>query len=365
MFTRPRVKAENRPYRLTSGSIRIGGLIYGVGAEIEDPSGAVWTLLEAMDGTRSVDELAKLVHRRFPYEDPAAISDAILELCRSGYLEDAVQHEPVRLSARERERYSRSQAFYRWIDLTPRTDHWYAQHRLQASTVTVVGLGGMGGAAALALAASGVGHLYCVDMDHVELSNLNRQTLYTEADLGQRKVDAATSRLRQLNSDITVTGEHRHIQGAGDLRDLVAGCDILVLAADTPYGIRFWTNQECLRAGTPWVDGGYTGPHVTATAYVPGQGACYRCARMAQRDRLPIPADPDVDPDARAPGNAVTAAAAGVAGNLSAHLALGLATGVPPVSPGTVFGVDLGSLQNQFSRTLDRRPDCPACAGVP
>lgn len=364
MFARPRVKPENRPLRLASGAIRIGGLIYGVAAEIEDPSGAVWTLLGAMDGTRSIDELARLLQSRFPHEDPAAVRDAILDLCRSGYIEDAVQQGPVLLSERERERYSRSQAFYRWIDLTPRTDQWYAQHRLQASAVTVVGLGGMGGATALALGASGVGDLHCVDMDHVELSNLNRQTLYTEADLGQRKVDAAVGRLRQLNSDITVTGEHRHIQGPGDLRDLVAGCDVFVLGADTPYRIQFWTNDECLRSGTPWVDGGYAGPRVTATAYVPGQGGCFRCARMADRDRLPTPVDPDVDPDAGLAGNPVTATAAGVAGNLSAHLVLGLITGVPPVIPGTVLGIDLGSLENQFRLTVDRHPDCSACAGV-
>lgn len=363
MFARPRIKPESRPFRLAPGAVRIGGLIYGVAAEIEDPTGAVWLVLQAMDGTRSVDDLVRLVQARFPGDDPAVVREAILYLCGSGYVEDAVQHEPVYLSARERERYSRSQAFYRWIDLTPRTDHWYAQHRLRAASVTVVGLGGMGATAALALCASGVGHVHCVDMDRVELSNLNRQVLYTEDDLGKPKVDAATRRLRHLNCDITVTGEQRQVEGQGDLRDLASNCDVLVLGADAPEEIQFWANAACLHTGTAWVDGGYAGPHVTATAYTPGRGACFRCIWMTAQDRLPAPVDPDFDVSAT-PGNAVTAAAAGLAGNLSAHLATCLITGVPAVTPGTVHGVDLGSLQNQFTLPHDPRIDCPACAGA-
>ena len=73
----------------------------------------------------------------------------------------------------------------------PRASSWDAQARLARSRVTVVGLGGSGAGAAAALAASGVGRLHCVDPDAVELSNLNRQVLYSEDDIGRPKVDAA------------------------------------------------------------------------------------------------------------------------------------------------------------------------------
>lgn len=363
LFSQPRVKPEVKPFRLTNGAIRIGGLVYGVAAEIDDPTGAVWSLLQAMDGTRNVDDIVHLVRTRFPDEDPLTIRGAISQLCESGYLEDAAARAPTVLSERERERYSRSKGFYRGIDLTPRADPWHAQHRIRSATVTVLGIGGIGGAAALALCASGVGRLRCVDMDRVELSNLNRQVLYTEDDLGADKVDAAVARLSTLNSDITVTGENRRIRAPEDLRDLIDTCDVFVLGADTPNEIELWVNAECLRANTPWVEGGYSGAHVTATAFRPGQGACYRCMQLTSADRLPAPVDPESA--IRTPLNAVTAAAAGMAGNLTAHLALSIITGIPRVASGTVHGFDLGSLDNQFSRPHDRRADCPACSGTP
>jgi hypothetical protein len=85
--------------------------------------------------------------------------------------------------------------------------HAQAESEIRDATVTILGVGGSGGIAALALAASGVGHLNCVDPDVVELSNLSRQILYTEADIGQPKADSAVTRLIQLNSDIKITGQ--------------------------------------------------------------------------------------------------------------------------------------------------------------
>ena len=99
------------------------------------------------------------------------------------------------------------------MDLTPRESTWHAQLRLRRSKAIVIGLGGTGGAAAMALAMSGVGHVHCVEPDLVELSNLNRQILYTEKDIGLPKVDAAVERLRSSNSDIMVTGDRVEVDG--------------------------------------------------------------------------------------------------------------------------------------------------------
>ncbi|WP_419196552.1 HesA/MoeB/ThiF family protein [Actinacidiphila glaucinigra] len=142
-------------------------------------------------------------------------------------------------------------------------------HILRAAKVVVVGVGGTGSAAATALAASGMGRLHLVDDDRVELSNLNRQTLYAEADIGRLKVDAARDRLRRTNSDITVTAQRTRITGPGDLEAILPGCDLLVMCADRPDDIRTWANTACLNADLPWVDGGYHGPLVTVGAYAP------------------------------------------------------------------------------------------------
>jgi molybdopterin/thiamine biosynthesis adenylyltransferase len=355
------VKPEHAPYRLAGGAIRIGGGVYGVAAEVADPTGAVWALLRAADGSRTPDEIVARVLSEFPAESAEAVLRALDQFEEAGYLDDAAAPDPAALSERERERYSRGRLFYRWIDLRPGATGWEPQLLLRAARMVVVGLGGTGGAAASALAASGVGRLHCVDSDTVGLSNLNRQLLYTEADLGRSKVDVAVERLRALNSDIEVTGERLTITGVDDLAGLVKGCDVLVLCADRPGEIRSWANRACLDAGTPWVDAGYHGPVATASAYRPGDGACYECMWRTEFDRRRA-TDPTFEyAVARGSSNAVIAPSAGLSGHLAAHLATALLTGVPAVTPARLQGVNLLAADHHFVADFARHADCPAC----
>ncbi|MEU9387321.1 ThiF family adenylyltransferase, partial [Streptomyces sp. NPDC048279] len=295
---RPRIKPEHRAYRTVDGHVRIGSVVHGIGAEVTDPDGWVWTLVETMDGTRSAADIVAEVARRHPglrLPDPD-IAQAITDLTTAGYVEDAGAAPPAELSERERERYGRGMTLLRWMDLRPRESAWEPQLRLRRARVLLVGVGGTGGTAARDLVASGVGRLHCVEPDVVELSNLNRQTLFGERDLGTPKIDAALTALRALNSDTTVTGERREVRGPTDLEELLAGgpgdgsgYDVLLLAADRPAVIRRWANQVCLATGTAWAEAGYRGPLVNVGMFRPGRGACWECLRSAEterRDRL-------------------------------------------------------------------------------
>ena len=212
VMLRPRVKPEHAPYRISGVRVRIGGVSYGIAAEIKDPDGFVWTLLQNMDGTRVVADIVDQTVRSHPGRPPSLVRKAISQLIRAGYIEDAGAPDPARLSERDKERYDRARGYYRWLDLTSRESTWDPQVRLGRASVTVAGIGGTGGVAALALAAAGVGRLHCVDPDTVELSNLSRQVIYSEDDIGLAKADAAVARLRRLNSDICVTAERRRIE---------------------------------------------------------------------------------------------------------------------------------------------------------
>jgi len=362
---RPRVKPEHAAYRIAGNRVRIGGLSFGIAAEVEDPTGAVWTLLQAMDGSRSADEIVDMVASRHPGETRQSLTDAIETFVESGYVEDWGAPDPAELTSRDKERYGRGRAYWRWLDLTPRSSSWEPQVRLRSARVTVVGLGGTGGCAAAALAASGVGYLHCVDHDLVELSNLNRQVLYSESDIHRPKADVAAARLRGLNSDVTITGQRAEITSFADVAALAADCDVLLLCADRPPEIYSWANRACLATGTPWVASGYHGPLVPVATYVPGDGACYQCLQMAQAEnRQRIGTCPD-DSAGRegAAGNAVAAPSAGISGYLAAHAVLALVTGIPPVRPGRIYSVNLVALDEPYVFTGPRRPDCPDCGG--
>jgi molybdopterin/thiamine biosynthesis adenylyltransferase len=366
-FGRPRIKPEHRAYRTVDGHVRVGSVIHGIGAEITDPQGWVWTLVEAMDGTRAPSQVVDAVLRAHPDLPGEDAREAMADLLAAGFVDDAAASAP--LPPREQDRYSRGVPLLRWMDLAPRTSPWEAQLRLREARVLVIGVGGTGGHAAQALVASGVGHVHCVDPDVVELSNLNRQPLYRESDLGRPKAEAAVTALRALNSDVTVTGQRREVRGPEDLTELVSASsgspyDLLVLAADRPDEIRRWTNRACLTAGLPWVDAGYRGPLVTAGVYMPGRGACWECLREGEIARRDLRLGPGQDPEVaspRMPWNPASAVTAGLSGVLLAHAALALLTGVPAMEPGFRFGVNLMLPGDPVHQRTPRHPDCPAC----
>ncbi|MET8849569.1 ThiF family adenylyltransferase [Amycolatopsis sp. NPDC004625] len=361
---RPRIKPEHLPVRHGDDRVRIGGVVRGIAADITDPDGWVWALLAALDGSRTTDQVVAGLVRRHPALSAGDVRTAVDDLVRAGYVEDAAEPRVAGLTAGERERYRRSRALFRWMDRTPRRTSWDTQLLLRGARVVVVGIGGVGCTAAQTLVVSGVGHVHCVEPDVVELSNLNRQILFTEHDLGRPKVDAAVERLGAFNSGVRVTGERFTVDGPGALRRLATGFDVLLLAADQPERIRSWANEACVATGTAWVHGGYHGPQVSCGVYRPGSGPCHECAHVAERERCagepPLTASPSAAGLGRA--HAANAVTAGVAGQLAAHLTLSLVTGVPAVRTNCEFGYNLVTLQDSFALGPEEpRPDCPVC----
>jgi molybdopterin-synthase adenylyltransferase len=346
---------------MADGSIRLGRRCFGIAAEIEDPAGSIWTLIEAMDGSRTAEEIVAVVARQHPGEAPELVRAAIADLIGSGYVEDCGEPDPAELTEREKERYGRCRSYFSFVDLVPRSSWWEPQLLLRNGRVTVVGLGGVGSHVALALAASGVGNLHCVDRDTVELSNLNRQILFTEHDIGRAKIEAGVDRLRQVNSDIQVTGQQAEITGVDDLAALAADRDVLVLCADHPHDITEWTNRACIATGTPWVDVGYHGPLTVTATYVPGQGPCWKCQRMAISEESILDGEPDRRADALVLGNAVMAPSAGIAGYFAANAVMGILTGGQHVVPGRHYAINLVAPDAPFVHDAKPRPDCPDC----
>lgn len=127
------------------------------------------------------------------------------------------------------------------------------QAALRSACVLIVGLGGLGGIAALYLAASGVGELVICDHDAVDLSNLQRQIIYGASDLGETKVDAAQARLHDLNADVRVTRMDERLIG-DSLVEAVARADLVVDASDN-FETRYALNRACFQTDTPLVFG--------------------------------------------------------------------------------------------------------------
>ncbi len=166
------------------------------------------------------------------------------------------------------ERYSR-QILFRKIGEA-------GQEKLLASTVTVVGMGALGCVNANELVRAGVGHLRIIDRDVVDLSNLQRQVLYTEKDAAASvpKVFAAVEHLGEANSEVQVDPIYSELN-AENAEELLGGADLIVDATDN-LETRYLINEYCVKHAVPWVYGGAVGAQGMTAAFVPG-GPCFSC----------------------------------------------------------------------------------------
>src|SRR5262245_31252453 len=98
----PRVKPEHRPIRVSGNRIRIGGAVHGIAAEIPDPTGAIWTLLGCLDGSRPGSAVVAEVCRRHPDLTPQDVRDGMAQLIDAGHVEDAAAPDPPELTSREK-----------------------------------------------------------------------------------------------------------------------------------------------------------------------------------------------------------------------------------------------------------------------
>lgn len=361
---RPRVKYAHDPLRFPDGRIQIGTVQYGVGAEIRDDNGHVWRALQLMDGSRDSGAVVTELQAGTGGLDAESACRLVEELCRSGYVEDAGAPYAASFSARELERYSRNESYFSWVDTTPRDTRFSLQARLRNARVAVIGLGGSGGSVAASLACAGVGHLRCVDSDRVELSNLNRQLLYSEDDIGAPKVERAARRLSRMNTDITVEGMEQQLDGVQSAARVIDGMDFVVLCADTPQTcVQLWTNDAAAAAGTPWSICFYAGPTFMTGIFVPGLTACYRCLLSSvtpqQRDDIGSGGEPLYGV---AGANSVISPSAGIAGHFGALEAIYYLTGLHPQTVGRVFHQNLMIYDHSYYVMPTASADCAQCA---
>lgn len=241
------------------------------------------------------------------------------------------------------DRYSRQTRFAAWGP--------DGQARLSQSTAAIVGLGALGAFQAGALARAGIGRLLLIDRDFVELSNLQRQWLYTEADAldALPKAAAAARHLAAINHHVHLQPHIADLTPA-NIDELLDGAHLVLDATDN-FETRYLLNDWCVTRAIPWIYGGAVGSYGLAMPILPGQSACFECI---------YPEPPSgAQPTCETAGvvNTITALVA----SWQTSLAFRLLTGAGPVEPRiTTFDVWTG--QTRQLAIPPRDPDCPACA---
>lgn len=226
------------------------------------------------------------------------------------------------------------------------------QERLAGARVLVVGLGGLGCPAATYLAASGVGTLVLADGDRVELSNLQRQVLFSDADQGRLKVEAGTDRLRVLNPEVRIEAWPRRLDDQG-LAELVPRVDLVVDGSDN-FATRFAVNRACFNARRPLVSAAVIRleGQVSVFRFDRAPGPCYRCLYTEGEEEAPPCSE-----------SGVLGSVAGMLGALQATEAVKVLLDLGETLHGRLLVLDALRMEWR-SLSLPRDPACPVCGEV-
>ena len=250
------------------------------------------------------------------------------------------------------------------LRLTPKQVKRYSRHIIMASVgskgqrkllqskVLIIGAGGLGSPSAVYLTLAGVGTVGIVDFDTVDVSNLQRQILHHDSDVGRPKVVSAKETLKSFNPDVNVVTHETRLTSENAM-EIISQYDVVVNGADN-FPARYLVNDACYLLGKPLVDGSILIFDGQATVFMPGKG-CYRCL-------FPEPPPPGAVPNCAEAG--VLGALTGLVGSIQATETLKLLMGIGEPLVSRLLLID-GLSMDFRSVKLRRNVKCPLCGDNP
>jgi len=227
------------------------------------------------------------------------------------------------------------------------------QRRMKASSVLMIGTGGLGAPVGMYLAAAGVGRIGIVDFDVVEESNLQRQIIHGTKDLGRRKIESARDRLRDINPHIEIETHESRLTSQNALQ-LFRNYDIIVDGTDN-FPTRYLVNDACVLTGKPNVYGSIFRFEGQASVFWAKRGACYRCL-------YPEPPPPGLVPSCAEGG--VLGVLPGIVGAIQANETIKLILGADDILVNRLLLFDAWQMKFREFK-LRKDPKCPACGENP
>ncbi len=329
------------------------------GVALENVDEAQLLLLSLLNGEHTFDEIVARLQAYDANITAEDVSEQLDQLAALSLIEDAGISPPDALTESDLERYAGQIRFFSILDTTGK-QRFEMQARLKNARVAVLGLGGLGSNVLTGLAAAGVGFMRGVDGDSVEISNLNRQVLYSVDDIGQPKALAAAAHIRRFNPDITFEPLREFINSQERVAEIIRDVDVVALCADAPPAMFMWVNDAAIAAGVPFITGGYRGIIAEVGPFVvPFATSCLACGQPLRPE--PPPASLSWIEESfwlRHPTSYMTTSAAAslTCGEIIKHIT-GFAT---PATYNAMYTLDFESLTLATS-PLPRDPHCAIC----
>ncbi len=247
----------------------------------------------------------------------------------------------MKLTQKQRERYSRLLALKNIGE-----EHMKA---IMGTTVTVVGAGGLGSPALRLLAAIGFGKIRIIDRDIVELSNIQRQTIYNTEDIGKPKAEAAANNLSLMNPEIEIDPHAVSLQEANAIK-LLDGSDIILDGLDSFESLRI-VNKASLKLGIPYIFAGAIEYYANLSTFIPGKTACFNCIMGDAKD----------NPENTCANVGVTPIVLSLAASIEVNEAIFIATGREPLLANRLMTIDSETLSFE-TFDISRSKTCSVCS---
>ncbi|MCL1935211.1 MAG: ThiF family adenylyltransferase [Defluviitaleaceae bacterium] len=273
-YSNPRIKPIYPLYKLNDKEFRIGAQL-GITKEFEDPDGYLWHLACLLDG-RNFEEVSSRMIKKFK---ELTIDDVIIGieiLDKEGFLEETYDEKEKNVP----ERYIPNVNYFRRF--TKNTESPIdIQEKINNSTILLLGLGGAGSNILTLLSGLGPKKIIIVDYDNIEESNLGRQLLYKESDIGKPKVEVAAKNIREMNSKIIIEPHNLKISSPKDILNIINDSDIVISAIDEPPFTAFRNvNKAIVEAGVPCVFAVSQVSRGRVFTIIPKETRCFDCLNI-------------------------------------------------------------------------------------
>jgi len=363
-LVRPKQKSTMRLFRL-------GDLLYlgsgGQSAEIPDPTGAIEYLFQAMDGKRTIVQLQEIVQQKYPAIPGEDIAQAIETFDQAGFLENGLFDSQNPLTEYDCARWERNINFLGSFS-NLNTNKYELQHRLKTARVALLGLGGLGSHILYDLAALGLQDIRAVEFDKVELSNLNRQILYCEADIGRPKAEIAAERIRAFSPRLQLEVISKRLSSTEDVLAVIRDRDYVLCVADRPkMELIGWVNEACVKQRVTLINGGLDVQRGVYYTMIPGSTGCVECWRQQVRQKDPTSSallEERLRLQIGGENAAFVPLVTLIDGLMISELVRVITQIAPPVAAGRLIEIDFASTEIRQAEEWTRLEQCPVCRHV-
>ncbi|MBX9865882.1 MAG: ThiF family adenylyltransferase [Burkholderiales bacterium] len=340
-------------------------IIAGKAQKIHDPDKFIYSLCNLLDGKRDFHNLEIELKNTHPTK-AVYLNDILSTLDNAYILEDtALLGSNDNLSEYDKDRWSRNTEFFASYCKINDDKHDH-QARLKQVRVTLLGIGGLGSHILYDLAALGVYNIRAVDFDKIELSNLNRQILYSESDFGRNKTDAAKDRMKTFFPTNNFEFINKKLSSSADVEEVIKGSDIVICVADKPrLDIQKWLNEACVKNKIPFITGGLDVTRAVLCTVIPRNTGCIECWKKAvengDKTTLNLLQGENQFPQFEMPMPALVPLVSTLTGLMISEFTK-LVTGVSkPQSLGKLLAFSFDDLSITEAESWTRQTDCTVC----